>query len=117
MARPRKSQDLHSPQPLLEEFPEQTKFTAQEWEDFIEKNPYWAEIVKRTEYAMNYVAMLVLDNEALHSVGRDNFPEVKFERGRFQGAKAILGIPHTCLEEAKVKELRDAKARGEGSTE
>jgi len=57
------------------------RISADRWREF-GNSPEWKAIKERLEFEYNIVVNNLVSNRALYKEGRDNFPEVKFERGK-----------------------------------
>lgn len=77
----------------LEKQPEELP-SPEQWDEFV-KHPCWKAMVEEMTEAKRRCMVLLCSNEALKTLGRDNFPEVKFERGRLFSIETFLDLPFT----------------------
>ena len=67
--------------------------TVEQWEAFM-KDPCWLYIVEELEEAEKLINNLLGSNTLLKAQSRDNFPEVKYERGRLASVKTFMNLPY-----------------------
>ena len=82
------------------------------WQNFLD-SPCWKRVREEVLAAIEVVTNNIVSNDVLHSEGRDNFPEVKFERGKYFALQHFLDIPNILLEQATIGD-KDVGSIGKG---
>ncbi len=68
------------------------RLSKKDWEEF-EESPGWQAIIDNLDYGYWEVLGNLVDNDKLRKAGRDNFPEVKFERGVAYAMEVMAALP------------------------
>ncbi len=83
----------------------------QDIEEFM-KSSMWQDMVDELQVGYGILVHELVDNDALKAKGCDNFPEIKFRRGKAHAIKAMIDLPKKLLREAKEKEAYDGARYG-----
>lgn len=74
--------------------------SEQEWKEFKE-GPIWRAILKGLDAAEQETIEMMISNNALKELNRDNFPEIKYGRGVIKTIRTLKCIPDLFIDEAK----------------